>query len=72
MGMKLKCSDLGEPTCPFVARGENMEELMETMGKHAKKVHGYTDEQLQAPEMAAAVKAAIQKERIKWEKSRTP
>jgi predicted small metal-binding protein len=39
-----------------------MEELMETMGKHAKKVHGYTDEQLQEPEMVAAVKAATQKE----------
>jgi len=62
MGLKLKCSDLGEPTCPFVARAENMEELMETLGKHAKKVHGYTDEQLQEPEMAAAVKAATQKE----------
>ena len=61
MGMKLNCSDLGEPACPFVARGENMEELMETMGKHAKTVHGYTDEQLQAPEMAAAVKATMQK-----------
>ena len=62
MGMTLKCSDLGEPACPFVARGENMEELMETMGKHAKKVHGYTDEQLQAPEMADAVKAAVKME----------
>ena len=39
-----------------------MEVLKETMGKHAKTVHGYTDEQLQAPEMAAAVKAAMQKE----------
>lgn len=59
--MKLKCSDLGT-TCPFVAQGDNMEELMETMGKHAKEVHGYTDEQLQDPEMIATIKAAIQKE----------
>lgn len=39
-----------------------MEELMETMGKHAKEVHAYTDEQLQDPEMIATIKAAIQKE----------
>ncbi len=51
-----------EATCPFVARGENMEELMADLGKHAKEVHGYTDEQLQAPETVAAVEAAIQKE----------
>jgi len=62
MGLKVQCSDLGEPTCPFVARGENMEELMEIMGPHAKEVHGYTDEQLQAPEMVAAMKAAVQEE----------
>ena len=62
MGLKVACSDLGEPTCPFVARGENMEELNEALGKHAKEVHGYTDEKLQSPEIVAAVKAAIQKE----------
>jgi predicted small metal-binding protein len=67
MGMKVKCSDMEremglEAACSYVARGENMEELMADLGKHAKEVHGYTDEQLQAPETVAAVKAAIQKE----------
>jgi predicted small metal-binding protein len=67
MGLKVKCNDLErelglEPTCQFVARGENMEELNEALGKHAKEVHGYTDEQLKSPEVVAAVKAAIQKE----------
>ena len=62
MGLKVKCRDLGT-TCPYVARGENMDELMKDLGKHAKEVHGYTDEQLQEPEMVAAVKAAIQEER---------
>ena len=67
MGLKVKCSDLErelglEPTCKFVARGENMEELNKSLGKHAKEVHEYTDEQLQSPEVVAAVKAAIQKE----------
>lgn len=61
MGLKLACQDLGT-TCPFVARGETMEELMADMGKHAKEVHGYTDEQLNDPKMKEKVKAAVEKE----------
>lgn len=61
MGLKLACKDLGT-TCPFVARGETMEELMADMGKHAKEVHGYTDEQLNDPKMKEKVKAAIKEE----------
>ena len=67
MGLKIKCTDLEqelgvEATCPYVAHGENMEELMEDLGKHAKEVHGYTDEQLADPKTIEAVKAVIQKE----------
>jgi predicted small metal-binding protein len=67
MGMKLKCSDLErklelEPSCPFVAQGENEEELMADLVNHAKKVHGYTDEQLNDPEMVATIKATIEEE----------
>ena len=67
MGLKLQCSDLShelgiETTCPYVAHGENMEELMADMGKHAKEVHGYTDEQLQDPKTIEAVKAVIKEE----------
>ena len=61
MGLKLHCSDLGT-TCPYVAHGENVEELMVDVSKHAKEVHGYTDEQLLEPEMMETVKAAIKKE----------
>jgi predicted small metal-binding protein len=39
-----------------------VEELMVDVSKHAKEVHGYTDEQLLEPEMMEAVKAAIKKE----------
>ena len=58
MGLTLKCSDveqdLGiEATCPYTAHGENMEELLEDMGRHAKEVHGYTDEELQDPKTIA-------------------
>ena len=67
MRLKLQCGDLErelglEATCPYVARGENMEELMADMGAHAKEVHGYTDEQLQDPKTVAAVNAATQEE----------
>ena len=61
MGLKLACQDLGT-VCPFVARGENMEELTAKAGKHAKEVHGYTDEQLSDPKVQEKIKAAIKKE----------
>ena len=67
MGLKLHCSDLEdklgiEATCPYVAKGETMEELTEDLWAHAKEVHGYTDEQLLSPEITEAVKAVIKKE----------
>ena len=51
-----------EGSCPFVARGENMEELTEDLWNHAKKVHGFTDEELLYPKVTKAVKAVIKKE----------
>ena len=67
MGLKIKCSDIEsaqglEASCPYVAQGENMEELMADLGKHAKEVHAYTDEMLQAPETVALIKATVIKE----------
>jgi predicted small metal-binding protein len=67
MGLKIECSELErelgiESSCPFVARGEDMEELTEDLWKHAKEVHGYTDEKLLSPEITDAVKAVIKKE----------
>jgi predicted small metal-binding protein len=61
MAMTLTCRDLGTD-CSYVAHGKTEEELMADMGKHAKEVHGYTDEQLKDPEMVKEVKAAIKKE----------
>ena len=67
MGLTLNCGDLErklgqEPTCPFVVQGENMDEFMANLTKHAKEVHGYTDEQLQDPKTIEAVKAVIKEE----------
>jgi predicted small metal-binding protein len=67
MGLKLQCSDLKselhvEATCPYVARGESVEELTEDLWAHAKEVHGSPDELLLSPEVTDAVKAAIERE----------
>jgi len=61
MGLKLACRDLGT-ACPYVARGETIEELMTDGAKHGKEIHGYTDEQLNDPEMQEKIKAAIKEE----------
>jgi len=61
MAMTFACRDVGTD-CPYVARGETEEELMADIVKHGKEVHGYTDEQLNDPEMVKKIKAAIKKE----------
>lgn len=58
MGMTLACKDTGT-TCDFVARGETLDELMGSVAKHAKEVHGYTDEQLNDPKMMEMIKSLI-------------
>ena len=61
MAYKLACEDTGV-SCPFVAEGETMDEMMEVAVKHVKAVHGYTDEQLNDPEMQKVINAAIKKD----------
>jgi predicted small metal-binding protein len=61
MGLKLACRDVGVD-CSYVARGETMDQLMAAGGKHAKEVHGYTDQQLNNPELIAKIKAAVKQE----------
>ena len=58
MALLLVCRDAGYD-CPFVARGETMEEVLAQVAKHAKEVHGCTDEQLNDSEMIDKIKAAI-------------
>ncbi len=61
MAKTMACRDVGLD-CSYVVRGETEEELMTNVTKHAKEVHGYTDEQLKDPEMMKKVKAAIKTE----------
>jgi predicted small metal-binding protein len=58
MTYKLACEDVGV-SCPFVAEGETMDEMMKNAVKHVKKAHGYTDEQINDPKMQKEIKAAI-------------
>jgi predicted small metal-binding protein len=59
MAYTLACKDAGQLTCPFVARGETKEEVLAQTAKHAKEVHGYTDEQLKDPKMIDQMKAIM-------------
>ena len=58
MAYTLACRDLGSD-CPYVARGETMEELLADAAKHGKEVHGMTDEQLNDPKTIDQWKALI-------------
>ena len=48
MAYTLACKDSGT-NCPYVARGETEEEVLQDGVKHVKEVHGYTDEQINDP-----------------------
>jgi predicted small metal-binding protein len=60
MAYTLACSDFGED-CPYVAGGETIDEVIADGGKHAKEVHGYTDEQLNDPKFVEEAKKVIKK-----------
>jgi predicted small metal-binding protein len=65
MGLTLVCGDLRVTDCPFVVRGETLDELTEVLGKHLKGVHGYTDKKLQEihnKEMMEKLKATVKQE----------
>ena len=48
MSYTLACKDAGVD-CPYVARGETEEQVLQEGAKHVKAVHGYTDEQANDP-----------------------
>jgi predicted small metal-binding protein len=60
MAYTLACRDAGVD-CPYVAKGETEEELLQDAGKHVKEVHGYTDEQLNDPKFLEEVKKLTKK-----------
>ncbi len=58
MAYTLACKDTGI-NCPYVSRGETIEEMWEDGVKHIKAAHGYTDEQLNDPKFKEEMKAYI-------------
>ena len=54
MAYTLACRDVGVD-CDFVARDETEEQVLEEGEKHVKKVHGYTDEQVNDPKFIEEV-----------------
>ena len=52
MGFSLACKDVGVD-CNFVAKGKNVADMMQNGAMHAKKVHGYTDKQLNSMDMVS-------------------
>ena len=61
MGFTLACRDAGID-CDYVSKGETKEELMQNASKHGKEVHGYTDEELQNPEMMNQMEEVVKEE----------
>jgi predicted small metal-binding protein len=61
MAYTLACRDAGQPTCPFVARGNTVDETLAQAAKHGKEVHRYTEKQLSDPKMIEQLKAKIKK-----------
>lgn len=60
MAYTLACRDAGVD-CPYVARGETEEEVLQDATKHVKEVHGYTDEQLNDPKFLEEAKKLMKK-----------
>jgi predicted small metal-binding protein len=58
MGYSVACRDAGVD-CDWTGHEDSTEKLMGAVAKHAKSVHGYTDEQLNDPELAAKIESVI-------------
>lgn len=58
MGFTFACRDLGVD-CDVVVEGDTVEDVLAKGAVHAKEVHGYTDEQLNDPEMVKRTQAAV-------------
>ncbi|MFC2047279.1 DUF1059 domain-containing protein [Chloroflexota bacterium] len=60
MAYTFACRNLGLfKDCLYVARGDTIDEVLADAEKHAKEVHGLTNEQVNDPETKERVKALI-------------
>ena len=58
MAYTFACRDAGVD-CPYVARGETEEGVLQDAAKHVKEAHGYTDEQLNDPKFLEEAKKLL-------------
>ena len=58
MAFAAACRDMGMD-CDFVCRGETIEEAMAEAAQHGKEAHGFTDEQLQEPNMMERMRESM-------------
>ena len=58
MPLTLACKDLGSP-CDVTVSGETMNEIVDSMCKHAMQVHGYTKDQAYSEESLALYRSAL-------------
>ena len=56
MAKELHCSDVGMKTCNFVAKGNNVDEVMQKAAEHAKAAHAMSTI---PPDVEKKAKAAI-------------
>lgn len=60
MSFSLACNDIdSSANCPFVAHGNSEEQVITDTNRHAKTVHGYTDEQLNNSDLVKKMKSLI-------------
>jgi predicted small metal-binding protein len=63
MSLSLACNDVDPSSnCPFVAHAATEEALFADTAKHAKEVHGYTDEQLNNPDLIKQMRSVIKRQ----------
>ena len=61
MPLMLACRDAGMD-CDYVARGATADEVMRAGAEHGRTVHGYTDAQLNDPQMQQTMRGLVREE----------
>lgn len=59
MGYSFACKDLTGGTCPYIVKGETVEEALADGARHAKEVQGETDESLKESGMMEKAKSLV-------------
>ncbi len=58
MKLSLSCRDVGSP-CDGHVSGNSIEEIVQEAQRHVMEVHGYTSEEVMAPDFVDVIRGAI-------------